>query len=86
MQFNLDFAFHSPDFVINDFYREFCNEAVTASNARREEAEWERDLQARPDLEAVLDTAVIWLSNAIQGDIITLTARHKLGHLNSAPM
>jgi hypothetical protein len=59
MQFNLDFAFHSPDFVINDFYREFCNEAVTASNARREEAEWERDLQARPDLEAVLDTAVI---------------------------
>jgi hypothetical protein len=66
MQFNVDFAFGSPDFVINNFHREFCIEAVIASNALGEEAEWERDLQARPDLEAVLDTAVIRLSNAIQ--------------------
>ena len=69
LQLHVDFKFPSPDFVIGNFHREFSIEAVIASNARGENAEWERDLTALktpPDLEAVLDTAVIRLSNAIQ--------------------
>ncbi len=66
LQFSVNFGFPSPDFVIENFHQEFCIEAVTASNARGEEPEWERDLSKRlPDVEAVLDTAVIRLSNAI---------------------
>ena len=66
LDFQVDFRFPAPDFVITNFHNEFCIEAVIASNALGEEAEWERDAKKRPDLEAVLDTAVIRLSNAIQ--------------------
>ncbi len=65
LDFQVDFTFSAPDFVITNFHNEFCIEAVIASNAIGEEAEWERDPKKAPNLEAVLDTAVIRLSNAI---------------------
>ena len=66
--FKVNLKFSSPDFVIENFLNEFCIEAVTASNAVGEAAEWERDLKTRkePDPEEVLLTASIRLSNAIQ--------------------
>jgi hypothetical protein len=63
--FNVNFRFSSPDFVIDNFHNEFCIEAVIASNAQDEVAEWERDLKVRPDPEDVLKTATVRLSNAI---------------------
>jgi len=66
--FRVNFDFASPDFVIDNFFNEFCVEAVIASNARGEKPEWERDMKKRPnetDLEAILRTATIRLSNSI---------------------
>jgi len=68
LQFHVNFDFVSPDFVIDNFHNEFCIEAVIASNARGDQPEWKRDVKRRPkqpDLEAVLRTATIRLSNAI---------------------
>jgi len=66
LQFNVNFGYPRPDFVIDNFLSEFCIEAVIASNAMGETAEWERDLNAPFNAEEVLDTAVIRLSNAIK--------------------
>ncbi len=63
--FSVNLAFSSPDFVIENFHNKFCIEAVIASNARGESAEWERNFRIQPDPEDVLKTAVIRLSNAI---------------------
>ena len=66
--FHVNLGFSSPDFVVDNFHNEFCIEAAIASNAIGESAEWERDLKKKPtppDIERVLDTAVIRLSNAI---------------------
>ncbi len=68
--FRVNFDFGSPDFVIDNFLNEFCIEAVIASNARGESAEWERHMKPPlppPDPEEVLKTATIRLSNAIHG-------------------
>ncbi len=70
--FKVDLAFRSPDFVISNFQNEFCIEAVIASNARGEDAEWERDMKAQPDPEQVLKTAVLRLSNAVHSKSRTM--------------
>jgi hypothetical protein len=84
--FNVNVGFNSPDFVIDNFHNEFCIEAVIASNAQDEIAEWERDINIRPDPENVLQTATIRLSNAIHGKYVKFQDSYKiLPHVKRRP-
>lgn len=84
--FKVDLDFASPDFVITNFHNEFCIEAVIASNARGEDAEWEIDLKVEQDPEHVLKTAVIRLSNAVNSKYQKyLDFYHSLKHVKDSP-
>ncbi len=86
--FRINLALTSPDFVVDNFQNEFCIEAAIASNAIGDSAEWERDLkkQTKPDLERVLDTAVIRLSNAIDAKYKKYQAAYQnLPHVKKRP-
>jgi hypothetical protein len=84
--FHVNLAFPSPDFVIDDFHNEFCIEAVIASNADGEPAEWEKDVSTQPPPEEVLKTAVIRLSNAISSKYKKfLNSYQKLSHVVKRP-
>ncbi len=66
--FTISFDHQYPDFIIQKPY-EICIEAVTASNAIDEKAEWERDykkfLDGKVDIEEVVRIATIRLANAL---------------------
>lgn len=88
LDFSVNLAATSPDFVVDNFQNEFCIEAAIASNAIGESAEWERDLtnNTKPNTERILDTAVIRLSNAIDSKYKKYQSAYKnLPHVKKRP-